>query len=168
MPVTASVGIGGGGQRAITATPPPPPCTAGLRRAFEDVAHQLLRLGQSVVEQDALVEQRHDEREAHVGGRGAKIHLVTNGRGRVLAFTVTAGQMGDLRPAHGLLANLPPPDRLLADTPYDSNGLCHFLLNRSTTPVIPNNPIRKIKHPFDEHAYKARNIIERTIGRLKD
>jgi transposase len=86
----------------------------------------------------------------------------------VLVFTVTPGQMGDIRPAHGLLANLPPPDRLLADTAYDSNGLRHFLLGRGTTPVIPNNPTRKNLQPFDERAYKARNIIERTIGRLKD
>jgi putative transposase len=76
--------------------------------------------------------------------------------------------MGDIRAAHGLLATLSPPDQLLADTAYDSNGLRRFLLERGTTPVIPNNPTRKNPHPFDGRAYKARNIIERTIGRLKD
>ena len=86
----------------------------------------------------------------------------------MLVFTVTPGQMGDSRAAHGLLANLPPPDALLADTAYDSNGLRRFLLERGTTPVIPNNPTRQNPQPFDERAYKARNIIERTIGRLKD
>lgn len=91
-----------------------------------------------------------------------------DGTGRVLAFTVTPGQMGDLRPAHGLLANLPPPALCAADAAYDSNSLRHFLLGRGTTPVIPNNPTRKTLQPFDERAYKARNIIERTIGRLKD
>ncbi|WP_338147342.1 IS5 family transposase [Neoroseomonas oryzicola] len=102
------------------------------------------------------------------GGRGTKIHLVVDGAGRILAFTVTPGQMGDLRPAHGLLANLPPPVFCAADTAYDSNGLRHFLLARGTTPVIPNNPTRKNPQPFDERTYRARNIIERTIGRLKD
>lgn len=91
-----------------------------------------------------------------------------DGAGRILAFTVTPGQMGDLRPAHGLLANLPPPAFCAADTAYDSNGLRHFMLGRGTTPVIPNNPTRKNTQPFDPRAYKARNIIERTIGRLKD
>lgn len=76
--------------------------------------------------------------------------------------------MGDVRLAHGLLANLPPAACLLADTAYDSNGLHNFLRERGTTPVIPNNPTRKQRHPFDARAYKARNIIERIIGRLKD
>lgn len=93
---------------------------------------------------------------------------MVDGAGRVLAFTVSPGQMGDVRLAHGLLANLPPPDRLLADTAYDSGGLRRFLLERGTTPVIPNNPTRRHPQPFDPRAYKARNIIERTIGRLKD
>ncbi|GAN78021.1 transposase [Acidisphaera rubrifaciens HS-AP3] len=35
-------------------------------------------------------------------------------------------------------------------------------------PVIPNNPTRKRRHPFDERAYRNRNVIERAIGRLKD
>lgn len=68
------------------------------------------------------------------------------------------------RPADGQ----PPPDQLLADTAYDSNGLRHFLLGRGTTLVIPNNQTRKNRHSFDKRAYKACNIIERTIGRLKD
>lgn len=33
---------------------------------------------------------------------------------------------------------------------------------------MPNNPDRKNPQPFDASADKARNIIERTIGRLKD
>ncbi len=70
--------------------------------------------------------------------------------------------MGDLCPAHGLLANLPPPALCAADTAYDSNGLRHFLLGRGNTPVIPNNPTRKTPQPLDARAYKARNIIERT------
>ena len=55
-----------------------------------------------------------------------------------------------------------------ADTAYDSNALRAFLIKRGTQPVIPNNPTRKNTHPFDPQAYKRRNIIERTFGRLKD
>ncbi|CAH0264898.1 hypothetical protein ROS9278_03498 [Roseomonas sp. CECT 9278] len=60
------------------------------------------------------------------------------------------------------------PDQVFADTAYDSNGMRHFLIGRGTTPVIPNNPSRKKPQPFDARASTARNIIERTIGRLKD
>ena len=43
-----------------------------------------------------------------------------------------------------------------------------FLLQRGTTPVIPNNPTRKRCHPFNRDAYKRRNLIERVFSRLKD
>jgi transposase len=76
--------------------------------------------------------------------------------------------VGDLRPAQDLLAPLPVPKRCAADTAYDSNALRSFMIARGTIPVIPNNPTRKNVQPFDPGAYKARNIIERTIGRIKD
>ncbi len=56
----------------------------------------------------------------------------------------------------------------LADAAYDSNNLRRSLLARGTRPVIPNNPTRKRLHPFDRRLYKRRNLIERTICRLKD
>jgi transposase len=76
--------------------------------------------------------------------------------------------VGDLRPAQDLLASLPAPKRCAADTAYDSNALRSFMIARGTIPVIPNNPTRKNVQPFDAGAYRARNIIERTIGRIKD
>jgi putative transposase len=42
------------------------------------------------------------------------------------------------------------------------------LIERGTRPVIPNNPTRKRRHPFDPRAYKLRNLIERMFCRLKD
>jgi transposase len=39
---------------------------------------------------------------------------------------------------------------------------------RRSSQTTRNNPTRKNPQPFDTRAYKARNIIERTIGRLKD
>ena len=35
-------------------------------------------------------------------------------------------------------------------------------------PVIPNNPTRRRRHPFNEDAYRQRNLIERMFCRLKD
>lgn len=102
------------------------------------------------------------------GGRGTKLHLVTDGLGRVLAFLVAPGNRGDAPHAQALLEPLPAPAHLLADAAYDSDALRRFLLARGTTPVIPNNPTRKRPQPFDCARYKHRNAIERTVGRLKD
>ena len=60
------------------------------------------------------------------------------------------------------------PKRCLADTAYDSDALRAWLWSRGCQPVIPNNPTRKRKHPFDPVAYQERNVIERTFCRLKD
>lgn len=60
------------------------------------------------------------------------------------------------------------PGRCLADAAYDSDALRQMLIERGTSPVIPNNPTRKRKHPFDKTAYRQRNVIERTFSRLKD
>lgn len=93
---------------------------------------------------------------------------MTDGLGRVLAFVLTSAQRGDAPQAQALLNGLPAPGLLLADAAYDSDALRQFLQERGTTPVIPNNPTRKRHHPFNRPAYRARNAIERTVGRLKD
>jgi putative transposase len=43
-----------------------------------------------------------------------------------------------------------------------------MLLERGTTPAIPNAPYRKRLHPFDPQAYKRRNLVERAFCRIKD
>ena len=102
------------------------------------------------------------------GGRSTKIHAVVDHEGRLIAFDLTAGQRGDIRPAAGLLEALPPARTLLADAAYDSDEFRAFLTQRGTTPVIKQNPTRKRLHPFDKDAYKGRNVIERAFSRLKD
>ena len=73
-----------------------------------------------------------------------------------------------MRVATVLVSAVPPGRSLAGDAAYDSDGLPRFLLERGTTPVIPNNPTRKNRHPFDEGAYRQRNLIERMFCRLKD
>ena len=102
------------------------------------------------------------------GGRTTKLHALVDGQGRAVALTITPGQLGDAPAAIGLLSQRPPSRTLAADAAYDSNALRHFLLERGTTPVIPNNPTRKRHHAFDRGAYKQRNVIERAFCRLKD
>jgi len=102
------------------------------------------------------------------GGRTTKVHAVCDTAGRIIAFEITPGQRGDAPFAETLLATLPPARFCAADTAYDADHLRRFLLGRGTTPVIPNNPTRKRRQPFDPQLYKRRNLIERAFCRLKD
>jgi transposase len=102
------------------------------------------------------------------GGRATKIHAIVDAHGRPIAIEVTPGHLGDVRVATALITGVPAGGCLAADAAYDSDGLRRFLLQRGTVPVIPNNPTRKRHHPFDETAYRQRNLIERMFCRLKD
>jgi transposase len=102
------------------------------------------------------------------GGRTTKIHAIIDSCGRPIALEVTPGQLGDVRVATALISAVPPGRRLAGDAAYDSDGLRRFLLEQGTVPVIPNNPTRKRPHPFDQDAYRQRNLIERMFCRLKD
>src|SRR5579862_653189 len=102
------------------------------------------------------------------GGRTTKIHAVANASGQLIAFDLTPGQVGDVRPAAGLIGKLPKAARVLADTAYDSDKFREFLIARDSTPVIKPNPTRKKVPPFDKASYKGRNVIERAFSHLKD
>jgi transposase len=102
------------------------------------------------------------------GGRTTKIHAVANAAGRLITFELTAGQMGDVRSAKGLIDKLPTAALVLADTAYDSDKFREFLAERGSTPVIKPNPTRKNIPPFDKTAYTGRNVIERAFSHLKD
>lgn len=63
---------------------------------------------------------------------------------------------------------MPASTTLAADRAYDSDALRQMLVERGTTPVIPNGPRRTRLHPFDREAYKRRNLVERAFCRIKD
>jgi transposase len=63
---------------------------------------------------------------------------------------------------------MPPSDELIADKGYDSAELRNWLAARGTTAVIPSRVNRKQPFPLDKTLYRLRNVIERTICRLKD
>lgn len=80
---------------------------------------------------------------------------------------VKPGHRGDAPVAAELVDGFAPV-LCLADAAYDSDALRASLIARGTKPVIPNNPTRKRRHPFDRTAYRLRNAVERTFCRLKD
>ena len=57
---------------------------------------------------------------------------------------------------------------LLADRGYDGDAFRAEIVERGAKPVIPNKSNRVRLHRFNKHAYKGRNVIERTFCRLKD
>jgi transposase len=101
------------------------------------------------------------------GGRTTKIHLAVDEEGRPRRLIVRPGHRGDAPVAAELIGEFSPA-LCLADAAYDSDAIRALLISRGGTPVIPNNPTRKRKHPFDRGAYRQRNVIERTFCRLKD
>jgi transposase len=70
--------------------------------------------------------------------------------------------------APALVAAAGPISRLLADKAYDTNLLRAVLADNGIEPVIPSIRRRKSLIPYDVHAYRQRNLIERMFCRLKD
>ena len=86
--------------------------------------------------------------------------------GRPLKLILTPGQRGDAPLAAALLEGL-SPRRVLADKAYDSNALPSLIADMGAEAVIPCNPTRKLKIPYDFEAYKVRNTVERCFNKLK-
>ena len=92
--------------------------------------------------------------------------MATDALGRPLRFILTAGQKGDAPQAEALLDGL-KASYVLADKAYDSNALRKFIADMGAQAVIPCNPTRKRLIPYDFTIYKARNVIERCVNKLK-
>jgi transposase len=138
---------------------------AGIDRSAEHRQHRLQsaslrRRWKRGAEEQAIGRSR--------GGPTTKIHAVANASGRLIAFSLTPGQIGDVRSAPGLIEKLPKAAQVLADAAYDSDKFREFLIERGSVPVIKPNPTRKNIPPFDKAAYKGRNVIERAFSHLKD
>lgn len=124
------------------------------------------------------------------GGLTSKLHMATDGKGRMLSAVLTAGNINDTtmlaatleqirvpRPGRGRPRTR--PDRLLADKGYTSKANRTWLENRGIKATIPEKSDqaanRKRKGSsggrppaFDAEAYKGRNVVERGFNRLKN
>ena len=102
------------------------------------------------------------------GGRNTKVHALSDGFGRPLAFALTEGQAADCRAADLLLPLIPAGALVMADRGYDTNAVRHAIESRGATPNIPPKMNRLWKPCFSRVLYRDRNAIERMFGRLKD
>lgn len=114
------------------------------------------------------------------GGFGTKFHMVCDRNGHPIAFEITAGQVNECTRFESLMGsicvpssenpNVFLPKKLAGDKAYSSKAARDWLTKRNITPVIASRSNEKSRNDeqFDRTAYRERNIIERTIGKLKE
>ena len=102
------------------------------------------------------------------GGRTTKIHALTDGGGRPLAFLLTGGQAADCQAAEDLLERVPPGVVVHADKGYDTDRVRQLIESLGSAPNIPPRSHRRWKNCFSPYLYRRPNAIERMFGRLKD
>lgn len=122
------------------------------------------------------------------GGLTTKTHLVCDGKGRALAFTLTPGQAADTSMLTATLSEIrvpgargrprSRPDRVLADKGYPSRVNRIWLRQRGIAATIPERD-DQIAHrrkrrgrPIDfadqqRLRYRGRNVVERCFNKLK-
>ena len=114
-------------------------------------------------------------------GIGTKLHLVTDGAGLPLAFTLTPGQRHELTAFERTLkaVRLPGlrgrprtrPKHLAGDKATSYRPVFAYLRQRRIKPVIPprkgGNMDQGCPRTFDPDLYRRRNTIERGVGWLK-
>lgn len=92
--------------------------------------------------------------------------MAVRGLGCPVRLTLTAGHRGDAPQADTLIEDL-PAEIVMADAAYDSDRIRKKIAGKGAKAVIPNNPSRSVKHPFDKHLYKERHLIECCFSKLK-
>jgi len=119
-----------------------------------------------------------------------KIHLAADTRCRPLSRVLTPGQRHDSIAFETVLERLriprpgrgrprARPDRVLADKAYSANAIRTSLRSRGIKATIPQ-PADQIANrkrrgrrggrppAFDKDIYKTRNVVERTINKLRE
>jgi len=100
------------------------------------------------------------------GGLTTKIHLGTDSKGAIKTMLLTGGQKADVTMALNLMQAI-KPERVIADKAYDADWLLHYLDSEDIEAIIPPKKSRLQQRKVDYKVYKERNVIERTINKLK-
>ena len=100
------------------------------------------------------------------GGFSTKIHVSVNGQGKPVELKLTPGQQADVTQAEVLLEGY-TTEAVIADKAYDSDALVTTIEARPAVAVIPPRENRKQLRDYDRILYKARNLVERFINRIK-
>jgi transposase len=118
------------------------------------------------------------------GGLSTKLHLRTDGHGRPLVLLTTPAQRHEVtqlealvdsgavkrtnpdgRPGRGRPCRRPA--KLVGDKGYSFPSARRLLRRRGIGAVIPTKSDQRRLASFDRVAYRGRNQVERSVGRLK-
>ncbi len=95
--------------------------------------------------------------------------MITNGLGLPLAIELTGGEASDYKGFDLLFdGDRPLPKVLIADRGYDADRIREEVEAAGGSAIIPGRQGRKQPVPIDRFAYRLRNRIERTFGRMKN
>ena len=123
------------------------------------------------------------------GGLTSKIHLAADSRCRPISRVTTGGHRHDSLAFEAVMAGIrirrrgrgqarTRPGHVLADKAYSSRAIRSYLRKRRITATIPEPGDRKANRSrrgskggrpprFDAERYKQRNVVERSINKLK-
>ncbi len=112
------------------------------------------------------------------GGFSTKLHLRVERGGKPVVLLLTAGQRHEQSAFYRLMERGAVkragrgrprlrPRRVAGDKGYSSRKVRRYLRRRGIGAVIPTKKNERRSARFDKAAYRERNIVERTINRLK-
>src|SRR5436190_13037579 len=112
------------------------------------------------------------------GGVSTKVHLRVEGGGKPLALLLTPGQRHEATAFEALMEQgavkrvgrgrpRRRPRRVVGDKGYSSGKIRRYARRRGINVTIPRKRNERRRGPFDRAAYRARNLVERLIGRCK-
>lgn len=110
------------------------------------------------------------------GGYSTKLHVMTDGRGTLLAVTATPGQRNESTEFENLFEHCElsvhfhrdRPTAIAGDKGYSAQAIRESIKKRSIEPVIPIRSNENADATFNRSFYRKRNIVERLIGWLKE
>lgn len=129
----------------------------------------------------AISGQEHEALGRSRGGFSTKIHLRAEGGGKPIAFLLSGGErheslylgpLLDLGRVRRTSAGRPKsrPAAVVGDKGYSYPSVRRVLVRRGIRAVIPRRSDQRPqdrRHRFDAVLYRARNRVERLVGRLK-